>query len=98
MAEIKMDYELMAEMKEAFQRGAEDLDDSLHQVGNLAEMLESGGLIGEGGEAFSDALRGVLSNKIKMIRDKFEELARDIQHAVESMQDADSTSSGEMGM
>jgi WXG100 family type VII secretion target len=98
MPEIKMDYDMMAEMKSVLQKGAEDLDDTIHQVAKVAEMLEGGGLIGQGGDAFSDGLRGPLTQKITKMRDKFEELQRDIQNAVESMQQADSDTSGIMGL
>lgn len=95
---IKMDYELMAEMKDEFQRGAEDLDDTLQQMLKIADMLEEGGLIGQGGDAFADALRSVLQSKIVTLRDKFEELGRDIQAAVNSMQDAEGDVSGFVGL
>ncbi|GAB4337124.1 MAG: hypothetical protein Kow00117_19340 [Phototrophicales bacterium] len=98
MPEIKMDYDMMAEMKSVLQKGAEDLDDTIHLVAKVAEMIEGGGLIGQAGDAFSDGLRGVLTQKITKLRDKFEELQRDIQNAVESMQQADSDTSGIMGL
>ncbi len=98
MPEIKMDYELMAEMKAEFEKGAEDLDDTLHQILKMADMMEEGSLVGQGGDAFVDALRSVLQSKIVSVRDKFEEMSRDIQHAVDSMQQADKDSGSIMGM
>lgn len=98
MAEIKMDYQMMAEMKDTFQKSAEELDDTLHQMEKVAEMLEGGGLIGEGGSAFTDAVRNALNPKIKELMQKFEEIQRDIGNAVEAMQQSDTTSSSEMGL
>jgi WXG100 family type VII secretion target len=95
--EIKMNYEMMDEMKQAFQKGAEDLDNTISQLGKINDMLQNGGLIGVGGEAFSAALTDVLVPKVTNLRDKFEELARDIQAAVNSMREADKNSSDVMG-
>ncbi len=95
---IKMDPELMMEMKASFQKGAEDLDDTLYQMQEVATLLEEGGLIGQGGDAYVEGLRSVLARKIVELRDKFEEMGRDIQHAVESMEDADTAAGNEMGL
>jgi uncharacterized protein YukE len=98
MSEIKMDYPMMAEMKQMCQRGAEELDDTLHEVQKIAEMLESGGLIGQGGDELSAALRGVLSKKVTTLRDKFEEIGRDVQHAVDAMKESDNKANEIVGL
>lgn len=95
---IKMDYGMMAEMKQQCQKGAEVLDDTLHEVKKLANVIDQDGLIGLAGNAFVDSLEGPLSKKIMELRDKLEEIARDLQNAVDSMQQADSESQSQMGM
>lgn len=98
MSEIKMDYGMMAEMKAEFQRGAEELDRTLHEVQKLADLIDEDGLKGMAGDAFAETLREAMARKITELRDKFEELGRDIQHAVDSMREADDTTQGEVGL
>lgn len=94
---IKMDYAMMADMKQQCQKGAEVLDDTLHEVKKIAGMLDQDGLIGMAGDAFVNALEGSLSKKVIELRDKLEEVARDIQNAVDAMQEADANAQSEMG-
>lgn len=98
MANIKMDFDMMAEMKALCQKGAEETDSATEQIKKIVGMLEEGALIGDAGTSLASGMNDVLMRKMVEIRDKFEELGRDIQFAVNKMQEADSGSAEIMGM
>lgn len=89
---IKMDYEAMQEMSRTFLAGAEQLEDTMQEMQSIANTMEDGALLGRGGDAFTDALRGKLSPALSRLIDKFRELADDVNKAMQDMQEADSTS------
>lgn len=89
---IKMDYGLMEEMSQTFQQGVEQLENTMQEMQSIANALEDGALLGRGGAAFTDAIRGKLCPAIARMTDKFNELAGDIQKAMADMKSADSTS------
>jgi WXG100 family type VII secretion target len=87
--EIKVDYQLMAEMKQTFQAGQEQLTDTLNELKGIADKLDEGALLGQAGSAFSDAVRGALMGSVQKLADKFEELQGDVQFAVDRMREAE---------
>lgn len=90
---IKMEYGRMEEMAQAFGQGAQQLDSTISEMNNIAQMMENGGLIGDAGDAFTDAIRGALIPAIQRLNDKFLELQRDVLDAMRDMQQADQDSS-----
>jgi uncharacterized protein YukE len=91
---IKMDYGLMEEMRQAFIQATQQMDDTLHEAETIGGILEDGALLGTGGDAFVEAIRTGLSRSVGKLRDKFDELAQDIQRAVEEMRQAEEESAG----
>jgi uncharacterized protein YukE len=87
--EIKMDYPLMEEMKRTFADGRQHLGDTANELKSIAEKLEQGALLGNAGQALTDAVRGTLTNAVTKLTDKFEELEGDIQYAVDQMHQAE---------
>jgi len=90
-SEIRMDYGLMEDMNRVFQQGVEQLQDTMQAMQSIANELEDGALLGRGGVAFTEAIRGKLSPAISRLTDKFQELAEDINKAMEDMRSADQT-------
>ncbi len=90
--EIRMDYGLMEDMNRTFLQGVEQLQDTMQAMQNVANELEDGALLGRGGVAFTEAIRGKLSPAISRLTEKFQELADDINKAMEDMRSADQTS------
>jgi WXG100 family type VII secretion target len=88
---IKMDYGLMEDMSQTFKQGVEQLQDTNQVMQNIANELEDGALLGRGGVAFTDAIRGKLCPAIARLTEKFEELAGDIQKAMDDMRSADTS-------
>jgi WXG100 family type VII secretion target len=89
-----MDYGLMDDMARVFDESAQTLEDVQKQVGSMAQELQDGGLLGQAGEAFADALSTRLAPAIARLQDKFTELRQDIVAAKQDMVDADRTSVG----
>ncbi len=87
--EIRVVYPDMEEMSRTFQRGAEQLRETMQEMQSIASVLEDGALLGRGGEAFVDAIRGKLCPAINRLASKFQELDRDVQAAVRYAQQAD---------
>lgn len=92
--EIKLVYATAEDMIHTFQKGVEQLEQTLHEMQNVAGMLEGGALLGRGGDAFADAIRGKLCPAISRLDDKFKEMIGDVHKAIEYMQQADKTSAG----
>jgi uncharacterized protein YukE len=92
--EIKLVYATAEEMIRTFQQGMQQLNDTEREMQGLAGMLQDGALLGRGGTAFTEAIRGKLCPAIGRLSDKFQELAGDVQDAIEFMQEADQTSKG----
>ena len=91
MSEIKMDYGLMEEMSRTFLQGVEQLQDTMQVMQSIANEMEDGALLGRGGVAFTDAIRGKLCPAISRLTDKFQELAEDVQQAMDDMRSADTS-------
>jgi WXG100 family type VII secretion target len=92
--EIKLVYATAEDMIHTFQQGVEHLENTLQEMQSVANTLEDGALLGQGGEAFTDAIRSKLAPAISRLTDKYKELAGDVQQAIQYMQEADKTSAG----
>ena len=79
-------------MARVFDESAQTLEAVQKQVSSIAQELQDGGLLGQAGEAFADALSTRLAPAIARLGDKFTELRQDIVAAKQDMVDADSTS------
>jgi len=97
VSKIKMEYARMEEMAKTFQKGAEQLKETNSQMHAIANTLQEGALLGQGGAAFADAINGKLCPAIIRMEQKFQELQKDVLGALKDMQGADATSKGLMG-
>jgi WXG100 family type VII secretion target len=89
MPDVQMNYETMEEMAKIFKNGQNQLADTMKAMEGLAQSMEDGALLGEGGDKFADALRSRLAPRIKKLSDKFGELNGDIMGAVKDLRDED---------
>ena len=87
MVDVQMDYDLMEDMARTFRASAQQLDETLMVMTGVAAQMEDGALIGEAGSEFVDALRGKFSPSVQRMRDKMEELEKDLMNAVAIMRD-----------
>ena len=95
---IRIDPALMEEMRQAFSGGIEDLDAVTANMNKIVESLQSGALVGVGGDALADGISRVLVKKIEEIRTKFEEMIVDLHTAETYLDDADETAGNNMGL
>lgn len=91
---IKLDYGKAEEMVKTFEQGSQQLQNTLQEIQNIANTLESGALLGDGGSAFCESIRTKLCPAIQKLDAKFNELAKDVRGAVKDMRDADAASKG----
>ena len=91
---IKMDYGMMDDMSQTFLQSVEQLQDTMQQMQTIATALEDGALLGRGGVAFTDAIRGKLTPAISRLTEKFDELAQDVMAAKEAMMGEDESAQG----
>jgi WXG100 family type VII secretion target len=87
--QIRMDYELMDNMRQAFLQGVEQLQDTMQEMQSIANTLEDGALLGQGGDAFTDAIRGQLCPAISRLTERLDSLAIRVEQAKTEMQEAD---------
>ncbi len=89
---IKMNYQEMEEAAATYKQAALTIDEMTAEVKTIATMLEDGGLLGNGGSAFVDALNSNLVNALTRMNEKFVEVTGDLLGAMDDMQAADSDS------
>lgn len=95
--EIKLDYGKAEDMAKTFHAGMEQLQDTMQEMQNIANTLEDGALLGNGGTAFVEAIRSKLCPSLARLTEKFEELEGDVQAAIEYMREADEESRRQFG-
>jgi WXG100 family type VII secretion target len=89
MPDVQMDYDMMEDMYKVFKNGAQQLAETARAMEQLAQQMEQGSLLGEGGEMFADALRGRLGPRLRRLHDKFQELSQDVMGALVDLRDGD---------
>lgn len=86
---IQLKLPLADQMIKAFREGFEQLQDVSQEMQNIGNTLEEGALLGQGGAAFVDAIRGQLCPSIAKLTDKYKEMAEDVLKVIEELFGAD---------
>jgi len=94
---IKLNYDQADQMAKTFKQGAQQLQQTIQEMQNIAQTLEEGALLGRGGQAFVAAIRTNLCPSLKKLSDKYNELERDVHAAIKYMQQADQESKQQFG-
>lgn len=89
MPDVQMDYDLMEDMARLFREGSQHLEDLTRSMQNIAGRLEDGALLGRGGDALAQAIRGSLVSRIGALQDKLQELSQDVYGALVDLRDGD---------
>jgi len=97
MPDQHMNYAEVLEMASACKAAAQQLEETQTVMAGVGARLEDGGLIGEAGDEFADALRSRLTPSLNRMRDKFLEIAKDLNGAVEIMRDGVDTAESRFG-
>lgn len=90
--EIKIVYEIAEAMAQTFAQSQQQVQETMQAVQSIANALEGGALIGLGGDAFVEVIRGTFTPALTKLGDKFQELEGDVKKAINLMQEADKTS------
>lgn len=89
MPDVQMDYDLMEDMARLFREGSQHLEDLKRAMQNIAGRLDDGALLGRGGDALAQAIRGNLNARIGALQDKLDELGMDVYGALVDLRDGD---------
>lgn len=87
MPDVKMNYNSMEKMAQAFKEAHQQLDESMREMKKLAKMMGDGALVGDGGTAFQDAINSKLLKRMNQLYQKMGELEGDISGAVSATRD-----------
>lgn len=87
--EIKLDYSKAEDMVRTFKQGAEKLQDAMQEIQKIANTLEEGALIGQGGQKFVESLRGKLTPSLSKLIELFNSLEGNVTIAINLMREAD---------
>jgi WXG100 family type VII secretion target len=85
--DVRMNYESMATMASAFDKAAQQLDDTMSAMQKVVQQMEGGALVGNGGTAFANAIQEQLVPAMNTMRDKLAEMGEDIRAAVDFTKD-----------
>jgi len=91
---IRMNFNAMEAMAKSFNEASKDLADMEQKVKTIAGTLENGGLQGKAGAALVQGLREKFSKEILNLKEKIDELEKDVREAMHQMQNADEIASG----
>jgi len=89
MVDVRIDYDMMVDMAQAFRQASQQLEDTLREMQNIATTLENGALLGRAGDSLTEGIRGRLCPAIDRLREKNDELTRDIYGAISDFRGAD---------
>ncbi|MFM8319962.1 MAG: DUF6317 family protein [Chloroflexota bacterium] len=94
---IRMNFEDMDRMAQALKDGAAELEQVSADVHQVASFLGDGGLLGTAGSTLAEAISTDLTTAVDRLKDKLEELGRDVADAKQAMQQADQSAGGLYG-
>jgi WXG100 family type VII secretion target len=97
MPDVQLDYEMMDQAAKLFNSGAQQLGETRQAMNQLAQAMRDGVLLGEGGDAFAEALQEILGPRLDKLQEKFDELKGDILFAVAEFKKQDESGAGDMG-
>lgn len=94
---ISMNYAMVQEMSQKCTQTAQLLQDTMREINQIAEQLDSGVLVGRAGDALATGLRSKLNPSINRLQDKFREIAQDLMGALSDLQSSDKKAGGYFG-
>lgn len=86
---IRLVYASAEDMAAAFQKSAEQVEQTAQDVQGIAATLEGGALRGRGGNEFVQAIKGQLVPALARLTAKFHELDKDVKVAIKAMKEQD---------
>ncbi len=90
--EMKLNYGLAEDMIRTLEQAYEQLQDTMQEMQSIANILEEGALLGNGGSALTDVIRINWCPSLSRLMDRLNEMTQDIQKTIAFMQEADAGS------
>jgi WXG100 family type VII secretion target len=87
MADVRMNYGSMEQMAKSFHQAHEQLEQTIGEMDKVVKMMEGGALVGDGGQAFMEALNHKLKKRLQVLKEKMRELEGDVHGAVARTRD-----------
>ena len=91
MPDVKMDYQQMEDMANAFKKAQSDVQASMTAIKGQASKLQEA-FQGDGGAAMQDAISKLLLKKMENISQKMGEVSKDLKTAIEATKQGITTS------
>jgi len=91
---IKLNYPAMNEMAQQCKATSQRLLETVRLAQQIAQEMQNGALVGDAGEAFSNAILSAFVPSVNKLSQKFEEIAKDIAAAISDMQAQDRGAAG----
>jgi len=96
MPDVKMDYQQMEDMANAFKKAQSDVQNSMNAIkGTAAKLAEA--FQGDGGSALQDAIGKILLKKMDTVAQKMAEVAKDLKTAEDDTKQGISNSKSPYG-
>jgi WXG100 family type VII secretion target len=87
MADVRMNYGSLEQMAKSFHQAHEQLEQTIREMDKVVKMMEGGALVGDGGQAFMEALNHKLKKRLQVLKEKMRELEGDVHGAVARTRD-----------
>ena len=87
MVDVKMKYSSMEKMAKQFAAANKQIEESMRAMKKIVKMLNEGGLQGDGGTEFENAINSKLLPRMKNLSQKMAEMDKDIKQAVQFTRD-----------
>ena len=87
--DVRIDYAMVEEMGRLFSEASKQIEETTSEMLKIASSMESGALMGDTGEAFTQAIRSDLNNSLNRMKEKLDELVGDINGVIAAYRDGD---------
>jgi hypothetical protein len=91
MPDVRMNYDSMEQMANAFHQAGQQIEQTITAATNVANQMTGGALVGLGGDEFVGAINEQLVPRLKALTAKMYELENDIKGAVACTRDGVTT-------
>jgi WXG100 family type VII secretion target len=89
---IKLNYPMAEQMARTFNQSSQQIDTTIKEMKAISDTLKNGALLGQGGQAFAEAIDTRFVKSLDKLSKKFLELDKDVRAAIAAMRQADEES------
>lgn len=96
MADVKFDYDAIANLAQMFNQAGEELQSTAQTAQQMANVIESGALLGKGGQALVNSMPTFINSINKLAAD-YQAYAMKMYQAMQDMRAEDEEAAGRFG-